>query len=131
MAFQWHPALLAREVATVDALTGGLLELGLGTGYVQSEHDRAGLPFGPAGERVDHLRHTVEETDRLLSAEDHDGLHRGAGTARAVRLHVSDSAGGVHGGVRTAGRYRRSRRRRVSGWWNSGCRAVSRDGIAV
>ncbi|TCR13399.1 luciferase-like monooxygenase [Streptomyces sp. BK205] len=90
MAFQWNPALLAREVATVDDLTGGRLELGLRTGYVQSEHDRAGLPFGPAGERVDHLRHTVEEMDRLLSAGDHDGLHRGAGTARAVRLHVSD-----------------------------------------
>ncbi|MFF7277398.1 TIGR03621 family F420-dependent LLM class oxidoreductase [Streptomyces griseorubiginosus] len=67
----WNPALLAREVATVDALTGGRLELGLGTGYVQSEHDRAGLPFGSPGERVDHLRHLVEELERLLSAEDH------------------------------------------------------------
>lgn len=67
----WNPALLAREVATVDALTGGRLELGLGTGYVQSEHDQAGLPFGSAGERVDHLRRTVEELERLLSSEDH------------------------------------------------------------
>ncbi|CAM5672583.1 LLM class F420-dependent oxidoreductase [Streptomyces canus] len=67
----WNPTLLAREVATVDALTGGRLELGLGTGYVQSEHDQAGLPFGSAGERVDHLRRTVEELERLLSSEDH------------------------------------------------------------
>src|SRR3954471_19994428 len=44
----WNPTLLAREVATVDALTGGRLELGLGTGYVQAEHDQAGLPFGSA-----------------------------------------------------------------------------------
>ncbi|MFJ4829042.1 LLM class F420-dependent oxidoreductase [Streptomyces sp. NPDC088747] len=66
----WNPTLLAREVATTDALTGGRLELGLGTGYVQSEHDTAGLPFGSARERVDHLRYTVEEVDRLLrSAE--------------------------------------------------------------
>ncbi|MFJ3307721.1 LLM class F420-dependent oxidoreductase [Streptomyces sp. NPDC086549] len=64
----WNPALLAREVATTDALTGGRLELGLGTGYVQAEHDAAGLPFGSPRERVDHLRHTVAELDRLLGS---------------------------------------------------------------
>src|SRR5262245_21046633 len=57
----WNPTLLAREVATTNALTGGRLELGLGTGYVQAEHDRAGLPFGSPRERVDRLRRTVEE----------------------------------------------------------------------
>ncbi|NEB01134.1 LLM class F420-dependent oxidoreductase [Streptomyces sp. SID13726] len=67
----WNPALLAREVATVDTLTGGRLELGLGTGYVRSEHDDAGLPFGSPGERVGHLRRTVEELGRLLASEDH------------------------------------------------------------
>ncbi|WP_217250474.1 LLM class F420-dependent oxidoreductase [Streptomyces sp. AC602_WCS936] len=67
----WNPALLAREVATTDALTGGRLELGLGTGYVRAEHDTAGLPFGSPGERVDHLRRTVEELERLLGDEEH------------------------------------------------------------
>ncbi|MEU2054447.1 TIGR03621 family F420-dependent LLM class oxidoreductase [Streptomyces bungoensis] len=67
----WNPALLAREVATTDALTGGRLELGLGTGYVRAEHDAAGLPFGSARERVDHLRLTVGELDRLLAAAGH------------------------------------------------------------
>ncbi|MFI2412718.1 LLM class F420-dependent oxidoreductase [Streptomyces sp. NPDC018947] len=67
----WNPALLAREVATTDALTGGRLELGLGTGYVRAEHDTAGLPFGSPGERVDHLRRTVEELERLLADEEY------------------------------------------------------------
>ncbi|MEU3840222.1 LLM class F420-dependent oxidoreductase [Streptomyces sp. NPDC028635] len=67
----WNPALLAREVATTDALTGGRLELGLGTGYVQSEHESAGLPFGSPRERVDHLRRTVEELERLLGSAGH------------------------------------------------------------
>ncbi len=67
----WNPALLAREVATTDALTGGRLELGLGTGYVQAEHDTAGLPYGSPGERVDHLRRTVVELERLLGSPDH------------------------------------------------------------
>ncbi|KUL49645.1 5,10-methylene tetrahydromethanopterin reductase [Streptomyces sp. NRRL F-4489] len=62
----FNPALLARDAATTDLLTGGRLELGLGTGYVKAEHDAAGLPFGTPGERVDHLEHTVREVDRLL-----------------------------------------------------------------
>ncbi|WP_043668421.1 LLM class F420-dependent oxidoreductase [Streptomyces xylophagus] len=64
----WNPTLLAREVTTTNDLTGGRLELGLGTGYVQAEHDTAGLPFGSPGERVDHVRRTVEELERLLDA---------------------------------------------------------------
>jgi probable F420-dependent oxidoreductase len=67
----WNPALLAREVATADALTGGRLELGLGTGYVQAEHEAAGLPFGSPRERVDHLRRTVEELTGLLGSAEH------------------------------------------------------------
>ncbi|GAA0473829.1 LLM class F420-dependent oxidoreductase [Streptomyces sp. NPDC046215] len=67
----WNPALLAREVATTDQLTGGRLELGLGTGYVKEEHDTAGLPFGSPRERVDHLERTVTELDRLLTDPDH------------------------------------------------------------
>ncbi|MBN3931300.1 LLM class F420-dependent oxidoreductase [Streptomyces verrucosisporus] len=67
----WNPVLLAREVATCDRLTGGRLELGLGTGYVRSEHERAGLPWGSPGERVAHLEHTVAELDRLLSDPEH------------------------------------------------------------
>ncbi|MFF4749760.1 LLM class F420-dependent oxidoreductase [Streptomyces sp. NPDC002514] len=67
----WKPALLAREVATTDALTGGRLELGLGTGYVRAEHDTADLPFASPGERVDRLRRTVAELERLLGSADH------------------------------------------------------------
>lgn len=66
----WNPTLLAREVATTDALTGGRLELGLGTGYVREEHDTAGLPYGSPRERVDHLLRTVEELDRLFGSDD-------------------------------------------------------------
>jgi probable F420-dependent oxidoreductase len=78
----WNPTLLAREVATSDALTGGRLELGLGTGYVQAEHDTAGLPWGSPGERVEHLRRTVEELDRLLGSDEllHPRLRSSGGT---------------------------------------------------
>ncbi|MFI6287868.1 TIGR03621 family F420-dependent LLM class oxidoreductase [Streptomyces sp. NPDC051018] len=67
----WNPALLAREIATTDALTGGRLEIGLGAGYVKEEHDRAGLDFPGPGGRVDRLRHTVGELIRLLEDDEH------------------------------------------------------------
>ncbi|NUW42218.1 TIGR03621 family F420-dependent LLM class oxidoreductase [Nonomuraea rhodomycinica] len=60
-----RPALLAREVATMDLLVGGRLELGLGTGYVREEFEAAGLPFG-AGHRVRALERLTGELDGLL-----------------------------------------------------------------
>ncbi|MGW1198366.1 LLM class F420-dependent oxidoreductase [Streptomyces sp. NPDC002536] len=67
----WNPALLAREAASTDLLTDGRLELGLGAGYVQAEHDSAGLPFGSPRERVDHLERTLTEVRRLLGDPEH------------------------------------------------------------
>ncbi|MFI6052892.1 LLM class F420-dependent oxidoreductase [Streptomyces violascens] len=67
----WTPALLAREIATVDALTDGRLEVGLGTGYVREEHERAGVAWRTPGGRVDHLARTVRELERLLGDEAH------------------------------------------------------------
>ncbi|MGW4236254.1 TIGR03621 family F420-dependent LLM class oxidoreductase [Streptomyces sp. NPDC004749] len=63
----WNPALLAREIATTDALTGGRLEIGLGAGYVREEYERAGLEFPSPGARVGHLARTVTELTRLLA----------------------------------------------------------------
>ncbi|MFJ6744104.1 LLM class F420-dependent oxidoreductase [Streptomyces sp. NPDC091279] len=82
----WNPTLLAREVTTVDALTGGRLDLGLGTGYVAAEHDAAGLPFGSPRERVDHLTRTVEELGRLRGAEPRVPLLIGGNGDRMLRL---------------------------------------------
>jgi probable F420-dependent oxidoreductase len=80
----WNPALLAREIATTDALTGGRLEVGLGTGYVREEHERAGLTFDPPRERVERLRRTVEEVERLLADDSH--LPKGAQRPRPPLL---------------------------------------------
>jgi alkanesulfonate monooxygenase SsuD/methylene tetrahydromethanopterin reductase-like flavin-dependent oxidoreductase (luciferase family) len=63
----WNPALLAREAATADALTGGRLELGLGAGHVRAEFDDAGIPWRPLHERVERLAATVREVRRRLA----------------------------------------------------------------
>jgi len=54
-----HPVLVAREAATVDLLTDGRLQLGLGAGHMQSEYDQAGWRFDAAGIRVERLAEAV------------------------------------------------------------------------
>src|SRR5438128_2288914 len=47
-----HSVLLAKEVATLDLLSGGRFELGLGAGFSRREYEAAGLPYDPPGVRV-------------------------------------------------------------------------------
>jgi probable F420-dependent oxidoreductase len=68
----WNPALLAREVATLDLLSGGRAELGVGAGYVKSEHDDARLPWLPFAERTEALESAVKEVRRRLADPDHE-----------------------------------------------------------
>jgi F420-dependent oxidoreductase-like protein len=49
------PGLLAVEVAQVDAMSGGRVELGLGAGWYDAEHEAYGVPFPPLGERFERL----------------------------------------------------------------------------
>ncbi len=67
----WNPALLAREVATADALSDGRFELGLGAGHMKSEHDDAGLPFPPHARRVEQTEALLLEVQRRLGSGDH------------------------------------------------------------
>jgi probable F420-dependent oxidoreductase len=63
------PAYLARDVADVQRLTDGRLELGLGTGYMPNEFEAAGVPMGSGGERIRKLESTLKATRELLAAE--------------------------------------------------------------
>jgi len=67
----WNPALLAREVATLDVLSHGRAELGLGAGYVKSEHDDAGVPFLPIGQRIEVLEAMATEVRSRLADPGH------------------------------------------------------------
>jgi len=61
------PALLARMAATLDQLSGGRLELGIGTGIARFDHAAAGVPFWPMAERVKRFAEYVALVDRLLT----------------------------------------------------------------
>jgi len=54
-----HPAVLAKEAASLDVLSGGRLELGLGTGYSRGDYAQPGIPFDPPGVRVARLAEAI------------------------------------------------------------------------
>src|SRR5262249_13782235 len=64
-----HPAVLAKEAAMVDLLSGGRLELGLGTGWIPREHEQTGIPFGSFKERADRFEEYVAIVKGLLEHE--------------------------------------------------------------
>ena len=59
-----HPALLAKDAATIDLLSDGRLELGVGAGWMRAEYEATGIPFDPATTRIARL----DEAIRLLKA---------------------------------------------------------------
>lgn len=64
-----HPVLLAREAATLDLLSEGRFELGLGAGVGPSEFQQLGIPFANAGTRVGHLEETLQMMKQLFTEE--------------------------------------------------------------
>ena len=66
MAYR-HPAVLANAMVTIDHLSGGRLELGLGAGWSQLEFDAYGIPFLPIKDRLDQLEEGVQVIRGLLT----------------------------------------------------------------
>jgi len=72
-----HPAFVAQDAATIDFLSSGRLELGLGAGWQYADYHASGIPFDPAGKRIARLEEAISIIDRLLSGETvtFDGTH--------------------------------------------------------
>jgi probable F420-dependent oxidoreductase len=70
-----HPAVLAQELGTIDAITGGRLEIGLGAGWARTEYEAAGLSFDPPAVRVARLEASVRMLKQAMEGGriDHDG----------------------------------------------------------
>ena len=85
-----NPVLLARTAATFDLLSGGRLILGMGTGYMQSEHDSADIELRPPGPRVTRFAESIDALRSLLDT----------GAADCRGEHITLSVDGL--GVRPA-----------------------------
>ena len=70
-----HPLIVAREAATLDRLSGGRLDLGLGAGWKRSDYRQLGLPYDSPRVRIDRLIESLGIIRRLLSGEEvtHEG----------------------------------------------------------
>lgn len=71
-----HPAVVASDAATVDVLSSGRLEFGIGAGWLAADHELIGQAFAPVGERIARLREAVELIRRLWTESEpvvHDG----------------------------------------------------------
>lgn len=64
-----HPALVAREAATLHLLSGGRFELGIGAGHAEVENASVGLPFDTADRRIDRLGETLHTIIALRTGE--------------------------------------------------------------
>jgi F420-dependent oxidoreductase-like protein len=67
-----HPSLLATEVVTLDHVSAGRINVGLGAAWHEEEHRRLGFDFPPTGERIERLEETVSIVKGLLASDDFD-----------------------------------------------------------
>ncbi len=64
-----HPVVLAKELATLDALSNGRLEFGIGAGWMRSDYDLSGIRCDSPGMRITRLAEAVEIVTALLRGE--------------------------------------------------------------
>lgn len=75
-----HPGVLAISVAQVDEMSGGRVDLGLGAGWFEAEHEAYAIPFPPLGERFDRLEEQLDILTGMWSTPvgetyDYSGTH--------------------------------------------------------
>jgi probable F420-dependent oxidoreductase len=72
-----HPLVLAKEAATMDVLSDGRLEFGLGAGWMKTDYEQAGIPYDPPGTRVDRFEEAIAVIKGLLAEGpvDFQGTH--------------------------------------------------------
>ena len=87
-----HPSVLANAVSTVDHISGGRVELGMGAGWMEHEHRAFGFPFPPLRERVAMLAEQIEIVHRQWTEDrvDFSGAHHTLVDCPALPKPVQD-----------------------------------------
>jgi F420-dependent oxidoreductase-like protein len=72
-----HPGLLAKAVTTLDVLSGGRAELGIGAAWYEREHRGLGVPFPPTAERFERLEEAIQVCLQMWSDDNgpYEGRH--------------------------------------------------------
>jgi probable F420-dependent oxidoreductase len=64
-----HPAILAKELATMDVLSEGRVEIGIGAGWMVTDYEQLGIPYDSPGVRIDRFEEGVQIIRRCMSHE--------------------------------------------------------------
>jgi|TARA_B100000809_G_scaffold82220_1_gene80538 probable F420-dependent oxidoreductase len=64
-----HPVVLAKEIATLDLVSNGRVEFGIGAGWMSADYDTAGIPFDKAGIRIDRMVEAIDVVRGLWSGQ--------------------------------------------------------------
>ena len=64
-----HPLVLAKDLATIDLLSGGRLEVGLGAGWMRSDYEESGIDYDPPAVRVDRFEEGLAVIKGLLGPD--------------------------------------------------------------
>ena len=72
-----HPVVLAKELATIDVLSGGRLEIGIGAGWMISDYEQSGIPYDRPGVRIDRFVEGLHVIRRAMApgAFSFEGMH--------------------------------------------------------
>ncbi len=81
-----HPVLMAKEAATLDAMTEGRFELGLGAGWLRADYDQSGIPMDPPAARIERLAEALEIMRAMWAT--------GSATFEGAHYRVADVVGG-------------------------------------
>ena len=95
-----HPAILAKESATIDLLSDGRLELGIGAGWMKTDYDALGLDYDPPAVRVDRFEEALHVIKQCFTGEqfsysgEHYRITDYASYPKPVQAHVPILVGG-------------------------------------
>jgi probable F420-dependent oxidoreductase len=85
-----HPVILAKEAATLDVVTGGRFELGMGAGWMLTDYAQSGIPMDPPAVRIERLAESLQimkslwSTGRATFAGTHYAVTEAVGTPNPV-----------------------------------------------
>ena len=95
-----HPAVVAKEAATLDVLTDGRFELGLGAGWLERDYEHSGIAFDPAGVRTSRLTEAVAICKSFFTQDSvtfhgaHYHVHELPAFPKPVQAHLPMMIGG-------------------------------------
>lgn len=70
-----HPAVIAKSAATLDEMSDGRFDLGVGTGWMDAEHEAFGIPFPPWKERFARLEESLQYIRAVFKGEGYEGTY--------------------------------------------------------